>query len=603
MKPLAAMAWLLSIVTLIAAAPTTDAGLISQSGARYYTSAGGGGGEWADVYTTSSGLGAALATDEQIVGVRGVNTSEYGAFVGPNPNGGSITLIADCSFDGESCIELIPPDECQSSADCPNPELDNAGYVSVLRGINITNGGTHAIHQINIRFLYYMGSRYVDLASGPKWLCVQVYDAPNGGSPNNRACLFEGYYAGATGRVIGVTSDETQNYHEPPIADCYSADCGTSAEKIHITRATANHGGSPPVAGAGEWVCVEMEWDVSTTNGNANGRNKIYIDTRDGIISKTSSIPLDWEPTWNYALDSIAVIEGLGWYWNVDGVANADNDIRYSHVAVSANREPDERIGCPPGFNTGFLLLLVIQLSWLRRLKMFAVKRLVPLLLLLVGAAAHSQIVYETSASGVAGGVSSVSTASITFAGTNRYAHIGVYSETQTVTSVACGAQSATLVESTANNALWIFGLVAPTAGSTTCTANFGATCTRCAIAVVQYTGVHQTTPRGTAVEAAENEFGPGATVDATSASGELVVDVASSVGTVWDADGSQTERIDLDDFDSTFRSFGMSEEAGASTVTMSWTGTGAEYTNIIAVPLKPVAGSSSGLLRRRRSN
>lgn len=227
------------------------------------------------------------------------------------------------------------------------------------------------------------------------------------------------------------------------------------------------------------------------------------------------------------------------------------------------------------------------------------------LLLWLLATCAHSQIVYETSASGVAGGVTSVSTASITFAGANRYAHIGVYSETQTVTSVTCwaGAQSATLVESTANSALWIFGLIAPTAGSTTCTANFGATCTRCAIAVVQYTGVHQTTPRGTAVEAAENEFGPGATVNATSASGELVVDVASSVGTVWDADGSQTERIDLDDFDSTFRSFGMSEEAGAGTVTMSWTGTGAEFTNIIAVPLKPVAGSSSGLLRRRRGN
>lgn len=226
-------------------------------------------------------------------------------------------------------------------------------------------------------------------------------------------------------------------------------------------------------------------------------------------------------------------------------------------------------------------------------------------LLALIAVCANGQIVFQTSASGTDGGVTSVSTASITFAGSDRYAHIGVYSETQTVTSVTCGAQSATLVESSANSALWIFGLVAPTAGSTTCTANFGATCTRCAIAVVQYTGVHQTTPRGTAVEAAENEAGPGATIDATSASGELVVDVASSVGTVWDAHASQTERIDLDDFGSTFRNFGMSEEAGAATVTMSWTGTAAEFTNIIAVPLKPVAGGggSSGLLRRRRGN
>lgn len=344
--------FVLALIALLAVT-TAGAGLITQSGARCHGCTGGGGagpGEWADVYSTSAGLGAALATDEQIVGLRGVNTSEYGAFVGPNPNGGSVTLVADCSYDGEDCIELVPPDECQSSVDCPNPELDNAGYATILNGVNITNGGTHAISQINIRFLYYMGARYIDLASSPKWLCVQAYTAPGTGTPNNRACLFEGYSAADSGRLIAITSDETQNYHTTPIDECWSADCGTSAQKILITRATANHGGSPAVTGAGEWVCVEMEWDVSRTNGNADGRNKVYITTRDGVINKTSSIPLNWEASWNYALDSIAVIEGLGWYWNVDGVAHADNDIRYSHVALSANREPDERIGCPPGY-------------------------------------------------------------------------------------------------------------------------------------------------------------------------------------------------------------------------------------------------------------
>lgn len=312
-------------------------------------------GDWADVFATSSGMGAALVTDEQIVGLRGVNTTEYGTFIGPNPNGGSVAIVEDCSFDGEDCIHLIPPDSCQTLADCPDPQDDNAGYTSILTGVDITNGGTHAISQLNIRFLFYMGSRYIDLAGrdglGPKWICMLAVTAPGTSSPSNRACLFESYVSTFSGRVIAVTVDEVQNYHEPLIAECTSFDCGTAAQKIQITRASPDHSASPQITGAGEWICIELEWDVSQTNGNANGRNKVYIDTRDGVISKESSVPLTYDAGWNFALDSIAVIEGIGWYFNVDSeAANADNYIDYSHVALSANREPDERIGCPPGF-------------------------------------------------------------------------------------------------------------------------------------------------------------------------------------------------------------------------------------------------------------
>lgn len=105
------------------------------------------------------------------------------------------------------------------------------------------------------------------------------------------------------------------------------------------------------------------------------------------------------------------------------------------------------------------------------------------------------------------------------------------------------------------------------------------------------YNGVDQTTPTGTGVAnfAASNP----ATVDITSAAGELVIDSvyvkeASSNEVVG---AGQTQRYLFTDGQSFAN--GGSDEAGAATVTMSWTTSGAQYWIILASSLKPVAATT----------
>lgn len=305
---------------------------------------GGGGGDWADTFVTSSGLSAALATDGAVIGIRGVNTSEYGGRV-TEGNGGSVAFVADGAFDGDDCIRLVPPDTSVGA---------NPAYCSILDGINLTNGGVHEIYQINIAFLARMGSRYIDLAAGSKWLSFGISTAPNG-TFANRAAVFEGYFSagpltGNPARVYGVTADETQHYFNPYETGCYSAECGPASSYVVVGRTSASHAASPPVIGAGEWVHFEMELDVRQNRGNANGRNKLTVRTADGVINRTLSIPLNHEASWNFSWDCILEMEGLGWYWNLPSTAHADNWIEFSHVRLSANRAVDNAIGPPTGY-------------------------------------------------------------------------------------------------------------------------------------------------------------------------------------------------------------------------------------------------------------
>ena len=298
---------------------------------------------WADTFVTSSGLGAALATPGQVVGIRGVNTTEYGARVSPG-NGGEVNFLEGVGFDGEDAIEIIPPTTGLSGPG------SNPAYCSYLDGIDLTNGGSTEIYQINLAFVVRFGSRYVDLASAPKWLSFAVSSSPSG-SFLNRAAVFEGYTTLHTGRVFGVTADETQGYFNPQPNDCWSVDCGLQANLAAILRSAANHGGSPPIIGPNEDVHFEVELDVRQNRGNAFGRNKLTIRTRDGSVNRSIFIPLNHEATWSFLWDCIVGIEGIGWYWNFDtGTAHEDNWIRFTHTRLSANRDVDDPIGPPPGF-------------------------------------------------------------------------------------------------------------------------------------------------------------------------------------------------------------------------------------------------------------
>lgn len=203
-------------------------------------------------------------------------------------------------------------------------------------------------------------------------------------------------------------------------------------------------------------------------------------------------------------------------------------------------------------------------------------------------------ITFDAAANAHGGGVTTLNV-SHTSSGSNRGVLIGIHAEGGvTISSLLYGAQTPTLVDSTANGIGHIYFLAAPATGGQTVDVDFSGSSSRCAMGIVSYNGSVGALSVAAFENPAEDEFGPNASAVISSATGQMIVDMATCVGTVWAAGAGQTERVSLDDYSSTNRCFGMSEEAGASSVTMSWTGTGAEFTNIIAVALQEAAGAAA---------
>ena len=110
----------------------------------------------------------------------------------------------------------------------------------------------------------------------------------------------------------------------------------------------------------------------------------------------------------------------------------------------------------------------------------------------------------------------------------------------------------------------------------------------------VSLTGVHQTTPVGTFVKATAT--GATATVDASSAAGELVIDsLALDSNNAPSVGAGQTQRASVDHA-STALWGAVSTEPGAATVTMSWALTSCPWV-IVTVPIKPSSGASAQTL------
>lgn len=188
-----------------------------------------------------------------------------------------------------------------------------------------------------------------------------------------------------------------------------------------------------------------------------------------------------------------------------------------------------------------------------------------------------------------------------TASGSNRYAHICVLNDAEP-TAVTYGAAPAALVANAGR--LHVYGLVAPATGSQVVSSDSSIGSTAQIIAVVTYTGVDQSTSRGTTVTNQNSELASIAAT-ATSATGNLIVDCALMVQLTMDSDAAQTDRVYLPEetHQVGFLSFGMSESAGDASVSMTWTTSESFGDNaIIAVPL--IAASTGGgslLLRRRR--
>jgi hypothetical protein len=170
----------------------------------------------------------------------------------------------------------------------------------------------------------------------------------------------------------------------------------------------------------------------------------------------------------------------------------------------------------------------------------------------------------------------------------------------QTVTGVTYNAVALTLIGATANSSIvrveqW--RLVAPATGSNTIAVTLANAATTVEGFGVSYTGVHQTSPTATSTGATGNNDTP--TVTIASATDERVVDV---IGQKQDPSGaealtvgaSQTSRGEESTTNGATIHLqgGVSEEQGAVSTTMSWTG----HDNVWAIRatgLKPTVGTS----------
>jgi hypothetical protein len=135
-----------------------------------------------------------------------------------------------------------------------------------------------------------------------------------------------------------------------------------------------------------------------------------------------------------------------------------------------------------------------------------------------------------------------------------------------------------------------LYYLISPPSGSNTVSISWAGARSGAAVAV-GVTGVDVASPFGTQAKASGNGGTP--TVNVTSESSQVVVDIMGTNNPVGPSPGAGQTLINSGVCDTgigrnnTFG--GMSYEAGATTVTMSWSSSGADTNwGIIAVPVKP---------------
>ena len=141
-----------------------------------------------------------------------------------------------------------------------------------------------------------------------------------------------------------------------------------------------------------------------------------------------------------------------------------------------------------------------------------------------------------------------------------------------------------TLVHSTGSPRVTLYLLIAPAVGTALVTGTLAAT-DRYTAGAISYTGVHQTSP-GNGVTTAEGNTGTTMSVTVPSEVGDLVLDATANLGgSVPSVGGGQTQiyNEEMGGFGQSNHRATTSEEAGANSVAMSWTGKqdGAEWVSI----------------------
>jgi len=144
----------------------------------------------------------------------------------------------------------------------------------------------------------------------------------------------------------------------------------------------------------------------------------------------------------------------------------------------------------------------------------------------------------------------------------------------------------------TANEAfVEVYRLIAPATGANNVTATrSGPGDGRMVMICRSFTGVHQTTPEGTVATAYLSAANP--TVAVSSAVDELVVDFTTMRAGTPVVGAGQTQRANQVDANA-INTSASSDEAGATSVTMSWTGGSGFDSCIVGVPIKPASSGT----------
>jgi len=139
--------------------------------------------------------------------------------------------------------------------------------------------------------------------------------------------------------------------------------------------------------------------------------------------------------------------------------------------------------------------------------------------------------------------------------------------------------------------------LVAPASGTNTLTATLAGTQDEMCLGGIPFEGVDQTTPHGTVPTVATGTTGT-PTVNVASATDEIVVDFAYGGFSDIAVGTGQTSRWEEEGIGSApyLNSGGASTEAGATTVTMSWSGTAGDIPDWLTcgVSVKPAAAGGA---------
>lgn len=301
-------------------------------------------GDWADLIITDiADLGAGLATDGQTVGLRvGSNFTGLGQVLTPG-NGATMSIVSSGSggsYNGlENGVRINPPTILIPG---DPPQAEYAGWAATS---DIWSGGTKDIYQMNFRVYRFYGTTYHDMAPPAKcWGFTNSTMLGPGGDENNRIGVYDQYEPlWSIYRYPLIIAGGGVGYYNPPVPGWFFVDSGPDTTKMMQIGGTTNHALSPPRTN-GEWVCFESMFDLRRDRGNPNGIHRLIATWRDGT-TRSLEYELNWDEGWDFATRYCFGFEGIGFYWNEAGTADANNYIIDTMPVWVANEAESFLIG------------------------------------------------------------------------------------------------------------------------------------------------------------------------------------------------------------------------------------------------------------------